>query len=33
MTVMQNAYGKTAHADSIKMFVLTFAWVTWKCPA
>ena len=33
MAVKQMAHGKTAHADSMQLFVLTFAWVAGECPA
>ena len=33
MTVKQTAHGKTAHADSVELFLLTFFWVARECPA
>ena len=32
MAVKQTAHGKTAHADSMELFVLTFARVAGDCP-
>ena len=33
MAVKQTAHGKTAHADSKELFVLTFTRVAGECPA
>ena len=33
MAAKQIAHDKTAHADSMELFVLTFAWVAGECTA
>ena len=33
MAVKQYAYGKTAHADNMELFVLTSAQIAGECPA